>query len=164
MAKKPVKRQLVKRVHLPSFSMPSKKVPGKLKSNQHLFKFKGKNFVVEKWGFKDKNVNFIGIQKLSGMEPIGGFIATASYSPLKEKVPGLNLKAWEIGTELHGITLKDANNSVEKRLVKMIQVKAGDAGVKALVAKSFDSKTSRKLWESLGFKKVDGTSFFVKRL
>ena len=149
MAKKRVNKIQLKNAHIPSLSMPLKKVPGKLKSNQHLFKFKNKNFLIEKWGFKDKKTNFIGIQKLSGMEPTGGFIATASYSPLEEKVPRLRLKAWGIEAGVRGKALKDAKNTVTKRLVKMIQLKAGDAGVRALVVKSFDPKTNGKLWTPL---------------
>ncbi len=150
---------------LPSLSRPlNAKAPGELKKGQHLFKFDGKNFVVEKWGINNKKTSFIGIQKLLDMEPVGGFLAIASYSPFEKKVTGLNLKAWSIKAWLQEKTLQDSGNSVIKRLVEMIQLKAGDAEVKALVANPSDPKTNGKLWESMGFKSVNGTGFFVKQL
>lgn len=88
----------------------------------------------------------------------------ASYQPFEKNVVGLKLKAWSIEVCVQGKTLKDSDNSVTKRLVRMIQLKAGNAGVKALVANPFDSKTNAKLWDSMGFKSVEGTGFFVKRL
>jgi len=153
---------------VPAYLLKSTSVQSRLKPNQHFFKHGNRLFVLEKWGSnQDKTHHFglLGVAKDGEKGTKGGFMALVDYKPLKEKIPGVeNAKAWKISASISSKELLDEENSVLKRLVKMVQLKAGADGVNVLVAKPFLQKDAAPVWESMGFKKSGTTGFFVKKL
>ncbi len=159
--KKPVKRH----VALPALSLGPKKL--KLKANQRILKIDKEKFLFENWGFKEKDSKSIhlGIQKFSGGEGRGGWLAIGSAYTLKQKIPGIDAKkAWsiEVGVMEKGI---DSGNRVSKMLFNKLFEKAKKAKVKTLVVShSIPTKKQRALLTSLGFERIGETAAFVKKL
>jgi len=159
--KKPTKRH----VALPALSLGPKKP--KLNANQRVLKIGKGKFLLENWGFKEKDSKSIhlGIQKFSGGKGKGSWLALASAYALKQKIPGIDAKkAWslEVGVMEKGL---DTENRVSKMLFNKLFEKAKKAKVKTLVVShSIPTKEQRALLSSLGFERIGETSIFVKTL
>ena len=153
-----VKRK--KRVSLPSLSkkvMP-KKGFGK---NQSLFKFSNQTFVLEKWGFKDKKSTHFGIQEFVGGTGKGGWLASASCSPLEKSLPGIDKsKAWKLEMNVESQGSQETGRELCRQLLDRVAKQAKEENIKTVVAELRLQKNI-PLLESLGFKRIAETRYYA---